>query len=242
MSELYDNQWTDAFDALEKKYTSDLEIISALLASLMSAYQECYKLANVNFFETVQSAIECPRKAFKPSPLKLGMSQQLMKEIKEFRKLQALKVVDEIKAMILPRLRLHEYRSADINSYLSMCIEIGWLMVVQDPPLELLEDAPDRFDTTTFKDYTRRGRYTEFVVWPALLLHKNGPLLAKGVAQGSDHSFKSQSLGRKQKMEKRNEAQMVSTYTARRGNKRPAIQGSTFRSPVYEDSDKVTHI
>ncbi|XP_060607396.1 uncharacterized protein LOC132759599 [Ruditapes philippinarum] len=170
------------------------------------------------------------------------MSQQLMKEIKEFRKLQALKVVDEIKAMILPRLRLHEYRSADIDSYLSMCIEIGWLMVVQDPPLELLEDAPDRFDTTTFKDYTRRGRYTEFVVWPALLLHKNGPLLAKGVAQGSDHSFKSQSLGRTHKIEKRNETKMVGTFTARRGNKRPAIQSSTFRSPIYEDSSKVTHI
>jgi flagellin-specific chaperone FliS len=39
MSELYDNQWTDAFDALEKKNASDLEIITALLTSLMVNYK-----------------------------------------------------------------------------------------------------------------------------------------------------------------------------------------------------------
>jgi hypothetical protein len=40
------------------------------------------------------------------------------------------------------------------------------------------------FDKDSFKEYTCRGTYMDFVVWPALFLHKGGPLLNKGVAQG----------------------------------------------------------
>lgn len=42
------------------------------------------------------------------------------------------------------------------------------------------------FDKDKFKDYTRRGCFLEYVVWPAILLYKDGPLLSKGVAQGTD--------------------------------------------------------
>ncbi|XP_060554929.1 uncharacterized protein LOC132715857 [Ruditapes philippinarum] len=40
------------------------------------------------------------------------------------------------------------------------------------------------FDKDSFKEYTCRGKYLDFVVWPALLLYKGGPMLNKGVAQG----------------------------------------------------------
>lgn len=42
------------------------------------------------------------------------------------------------------------------------------------------------FNHTSFKDYTKRGRYVKFIVWPALYLNEGGPLLCKGVAQGTD--------------------------------------------------------
>lgn len=42
-----------------------------------------------------------------------------------------------------------------------------------------------KFNRDIFKDYTRRGSYLEYVVWPAMFLHDNGPLLNKGVAQGT---------------------------------------------------------
>ena len=113
-------------------------------------------------------------------------------------------------------------------------------MVVQDPPLEFSEEAPDRFDTNTFKEYTRRGRFTEYVVWPALFLYKKGPLLAKGVAQGSDHTYKAQSVGRSGKVRKGNNDPMVGTFSARRGDKRPALKQSTFRAA--DSNDIVTHV
>ena len=42
------------------------------------------------------------------------------------------------------------------------------------------------FNKELFKEYTRRGKYIDYIVWPALLLHSDGPLLGKGVAQGKD--------------------------------------------------------
>jgi len=40
------------------------------------------------------------------------------------------------------------------------------------------------FDTKMFKSYTKTGPRLAFVVWPALMLHKGGPVVCKGVAQG----------------------------------------------------------
>jgi hypothetical protein len=58
-------------------------------------------------------------------------------------------------------------------------------MCIQDPPLVMeydnLEGKP--VDQSKFNLYDRNGTITEFVVWPALLLHKNDPILAKGVVE-----------------------------------------------------------
>ena len=68
-------------------------------------------------------------------------------------------------------------------------------MAVQDPPLVLNKDTQDKFDTNRFKDYTKPGRFVEYVVWPALLLCESGPLLAKGVAQGCEKPLFAQTVG-----------------------------------------------
>lgn len=60
------------------------------------------------------------------------------------------------------------------------------------------------FDKDVYRYYTKSGNYINFIIWPALLLYKNGPVLVKGVAQGiavtvpvRDNFFtRSQSLGR----------------------------------------------
>ena len=58
-------------------------------------------------------------------------------------------------------------------------------MVVQDPPLCLHKSQLfESFDTKLYREYTARGPFLQFVVWPTVLLHKGGPILAKGVAQG----------------------------------------------------------
>ena len=59
-------------------------------------------------------------------------------------------------------------------------------MAIQDPPLYLTLDNCKRgqaFNRDIFKEYTRTGPFIEFAVWPAVFLHKDGPLLCKGVVQ-----------------------------------------------------------
>ncbi|KAH3806462.1 hypothetical protein DPMN_134782 [Dreissena polymorpha] len=41
------------------------------------------------------------------------------------------------------------------------------------------------FDRNMFKEYTTRGPYLEYIVWPVIYLHRGGPMLGKGVAQGT---------------------------------------------------------
>ncbi|XP_060565687.1 uncharacterized protein LOC132724746 [Ruditapes philippinarum] len=182
LSELYDNQWTDAFDILEQQM-EEKQVIQKLLNTLMVAYNICQN-SNGNFFERVQRAIELPKEAPEISNYKVVLSDQLKQEIREFRKNRAPFVIRDVEKVVRPRLELANHRSKDVQEYVTACVEIAWLCAVQDPPLELNTKCTNRFNTNVFKDYTARGEFVDFMVWPAMLLHKNGPLLSKGVAQG----------------------------------------------------------
>ena len=76
--------------------------------------------------------------------------------------------------------------ASKVPEFVKKCIDVCWIMAVQDPPLELKTESQsfDSFNKDEYKAYTKLGQYIDFVVWPPLLLHKEGPLLAKGVAQG----------------------------------------------------------
>ncbi|XP_060565704.1 uncharacterized protein LOC132724760 isoform X2 [Ruditapes philippinarum] len=156
LSELYDNQWTDAFDILEEQM-EEKQVIHTLLNTLMVA---------------------------EISKNKVVLSDQLKQEIKEFRKNRAPFVIRDVEKAVRPRLQLANHRSKVVQEYVTACVEIAWLCAVQDPPLELDAKFTNIFNTNIFKDYTKRGEFVDFVVWPAMLLHKGGPLLSKGVAQG----------------------------------------------------------
>jgi len=44
-----------------------------------------------------------------------------------------------------------------------------------------------------YKEYTQRGDYVDYVVWPVMYLYDGGSQLAKGVAQGSNERYKAES-------------------------------------------------
>ncbi|KAL3878658.1 hypothetical protein ACJMK2_030989 [Sinanodonta woodiana] len=58
-------------------------------------------------------------------------------------------------------------------------------MSIQDPPVVFSRDPErgDRFDTNLYQHYVHSGHTIDYVIWPALLLHTDGPLLTKGVAE-----------------------------------------------------------
>jgi len=58
-------------------------------------------------------------------------------------------------------------------------------MVVQNPQMAFVYPMVNaKFDTKSFKCYTKDGPRVAFVVWPALMLHEGGRVVCKGVAQG----------------------------------------------------------
>ena len=78
-----------------------------------------------------------------------------------------------------------------IQNYLDKCLELCWLMVIQDPPvfmdcnIKVSKKKKRIFDKNLYKAYTKEGKRIIYVVWPVLFLHEgDGPVLSKGVAQG----------------------------------------------------------
>lgn len=59
------------------------------------------------------------------------------------------------------------------------------MMAIQDPPM-YLDFGPEMgsvIDKNVFRLYTKSGENVDFLVWPAVFLHKNGPIVQKGVLQ-----------------------------------------------------------
>ena len=75
------------------------------------------------------------------------------------------------------------------KQYVDKCLEVCWMMVCHSPPLHLEWNYKGHsFDLQILKPFTESGNMVDFVVWPVTFLHKDGPLLCKGVAQGARSS------------------------------------------------------
>lgn len=75
---------------------------------------------------------------------------------------------------------------AKMKAFLHKCIELCWLMVIQDPPIFMdvnIKRYNEKYDSNSFKAYTQSGKYIEYIVWPPIFLQKGGSILMKGIAQ-----------------------------------------------------------
>ncbi|XP_052719808.1 uncharacterized protein LOC128191665 [Crassostrea angulata] len=83
----------------------------------------------------------------------------------------------------LPALIPDEIIRADVRvvTYVRKCVELCWYMCMQDPPMVIISPKQGQLvDKALFSFHGRRGKIVEVCVWPALLLHDNGPLVCKG--------------------------------------------------------------
>lgn len=184
-NELYDNEWTDALEELtEERYLEEVAI-SELLACVQAAYSFCQKAAS-NQIENLRRALTNPGLSLGSpgSSAAQSVNSEAEKMLEEVRKSQ------KISGDVL--LKEFERETSFKGLYKTMipvftvkCLELCWLMNMHNPPVALglppTKDSP--FDGTFYKEYTRTGTTVDFVVWLPLLLHKNGPLLQKGVLQ-----------------------------------------------------------
>ncbi|XP_053382818.1 putative leucine-rich repeat-containing protein DDB_G0290503 isoform X2 [Mercenaria mercenaria] len=154
-AELYEDQWTDAFDILEKQFKTEENAVAALLQILKDAM------------------IFCRNKAYE--------------QMEDLQRLLALSN-DKIYMSHINQSTDKTIRAAlPVSSFTTECLEVCWYMVIQDPPIVFAPEPGKGSNLNTddlLKPYARSGTHVDYVVWPALLLHEGGPVLAKGVAQG----------------------------------------------------------
>ncbi|XP_053392096.1 uncharacterized protein LOC128554806 isoform X2 [Mercenaria mercenaria] len=158
--ELYDNQWTDAYEEFEKHCLYDEErTTQALLHVLKNTMEFCKTMTEQQNYQLQASLLLTDKKVYFS---KLHQSNEVWKK-----------------------------RELKIKPFVKECIGICWMCLIQFPPLKVEFEPNARgryFNTDVYRPYTKSGASIDFIVWPALLLHENGPVIAKGIAQGLTHT------------------------------------------------------
>ncbi|KAL3879326.1 hypothetical protein ACJMK2_031626, partial [Sinanodonta woodiana] len=201
-SELYDNEWTEAFDELttDNKIT-DKDAIMILLKVLMTSFQNCREVTWGRYERLIHvaSSVDIKHVSSVSSAKHITRTQNMNIDLMHDIKGIWLKATQELKEIAAEPLYSVIEASLDMNitvmpmtsKYLKRCIDLGWQMGVQEKPLhldgfvEIDSYAGKSFDKDKFRAYTRYGSHIAFVVWPTLYEYEGGPILGKGVAQGS---------------------------------------------------------
>ena len=92
---------------------------------------------------------------------------------------------------VIQEYAIDEQKNPFVYKYIEECAGLCLRMCLKDPSLyiEFIDEHSStrvKFNTDMYKAYTRKGKYIEHIVWPCLYLHKDGPLLSKGTAQGGN--------------------------------------------------------
>ncbi|XP_052794308.1 uncharacterized protein LOC128227634 isoform X1 [Mya arenaria] len=181
-SELYDSQWTDAFDCLNN-WHDEATTIKHLSDILKNAMRFC-SLEAQNQMKTLQKQL-----MFSASVPDCKMPRTIIKSLQDCRKSLGEQTGRAVFQKYVESLQNGAPTCMELKvlPYLQECIQLSWLMCIQDPPVVLSPDVTHgaNFDTDFYKAYTKSGPLVDYVVWPALCLHEKGPLLCKGIAQGS---------------------------------------------------------
>ncbi|XP_069130507.1 uncharacterized protein [Argopecten irradians] len=188
--ELYDNEWTNAYEKLtEGNFSYDEKKTITLLRSiLVECYEQCmtYSKEQWKKLATALSQIktENPDKTLK----EIGFQETEFKDLKTYRRMAAKIsseiIVKKVKSALIENGSLVEELLQELDTYIEACTRLSWEMALQDPPLHMFWDLKkDDPPNDMFKTYTQSGKKVSFVVWPCLLRQEDGDLLAKGVYQ-----------------------------------------------------------
>ncbi|XP_069130283.1 putative uncharacterized protein MYH16 [Argopecten irradians] len=198
VSELYDNEWTNAMENLENDM-EEQEAIKVLLNIVANVFGTCAESgdAQTDFISSLQLPIAVPdidnlrniAKASLLTPDKLTeLTTEITKPLKDYRKGKCELVSPLLCNVIKARLKqtMTEKTIQACDEFINATVKYVWMMRVQDPPvyMEWKFSRGEKFDHDRLRSYTKGGDSVDYVVWPILYLHKGGPMLAKGVAQG----------------------------------------------------------
>ena len=126
----------------------------------------------------VKMAVELPTEYVKTKTDQLA---------KQYRKLVAAATINVLNKEILENelktKLLAEPVSKDVEAYVRQCIDLVWYMCIQQPPMEIMWAKPgEKINKEVFLFSGKKGKKFKTTVWPAVFLHKDGPLVVRGYA------------------------------------------------------------
>ena len=205
-AELFDESWASAYESLKPKNLepdaddddeTDEKTVDVLQQVVKVIYEFCQKVAEdqntrivagmippiidpLNFAgkSEVKMAVELPTEYVKTKTDQLA---------KQYRKLVAAATINVLNKEILENelkgKLLSESVSKDVESYVRQCIDLVWYMCIQQPPMEIMWAKPgEKFNREVFRFSGKKGKKFKMTVWPAVFLHKDGPLVVRGYA------------------------------------------------------------
>ncbi|KAH3833561.1 uncharacterized protein LOC127879079 isoform X2 [Dreissena polymorpha] len=157
-SELYDNEWTDAFEEeVRSRKVDEKEVIKDLLEVVKLAYQFCTEKAAGE----IKSA----------------------EAVDHFRKTEARTKIHRLQKVFLKdsKAKLVKHGpTAKSKEFINKCVELCWWMCIQERPVYICS-IDDGENADFYRAYTKSGSQLDYIVWPALKLYKGDPLSYSGV-------------------------------------------------------------
>ncbi|XP_060076953.1 uncharacterized protein LOC132556558 [Ylistrum balloti] len=169
-----------------------------LVSNQQAAYSFCDDIARAQM-TNMEGELYCPLSTWTEDARvefigrKTALPQKSARMAHHYRKSTSTECVPAIQnafiAQILPEFMdptLHNNRQ--VLAYVKRCVEITWYMVIQETPMVLISKVNRKspFDTNIFRYYSTQGDKFDFVVWPALLMYSDGPIIIKGFAYALD--------------------------------------------------------
>ncbi|XP_045204527.2 uncharacterized protein LOC123557241 [Mercenaria mercenaria] len=198
-TDLYNREWTAAYEELQQIYRDPTETIQHLTKITKSAYDYCEKTAErqmVNILMHTENEMLYPnisqqsRAALeaqvRPDRHLIAIVRESDAVLRDFRKYAAVASLPVVKWLfyedVLKTIHPAQRPTNSQVAFIDRCIEVCWMMCIQATPMHLEFCNKGDRPTSIFKPFTRSGNAVQNCVWPALFLHKDGPLMEKGVA------------------------------------------------------------
>lgn len=204
-SSLYTDEWTDAFEEISAKCKTNKTVVpeKILLKIVDWCYTTCRKLS--------QNQAKRIEQLLRDVALQLNLQDESKNDINQNIHVKCNMTVSEVndsmnefidtfrsqrqnnerlmetavKKCVDDYLKSNKEATENEIVFVKKCSELCWCICIADPPMVIEYKHFERYkiDSTKFNKYNRSGITVEFVVWPALLLYENGPVLAKGTVQ-----------------------------------------------------------
>ncbi|XP_053399686.1 golgin subfamily A member 6-like protein 22 [Mercenaria mercenaria] len=184
--ELYKTQWSGAFENIRQHFDSEEETIEALLEILEDIMNFCKSKAQEQIDDLYRVL------TFSADQEDGNVTDKITKHLKECMRELSCLAKEYLYGLYPLSLQKKSSRALqylmDVEDFVKESFELLWLLVIQDPPVVFhpIAEKGDVLDLDIYKSYKTTGRYITFTVFPALLLHEDGPVLAMGVAEGDD--------------------------------------------------------